>query len=443
MKKLIFISFLVFFSSKSYCQWQILNWSGMNTYRITDLYFQNDSVGFASGYYDDGSPSVIFKTMDGGSSWTSDTIPTAIKDIEFISVDTGYAVGVAGKVYRTIDQGNSWQLLNTLSPFWDLRCIAFRTHHEAYIGGSNDFCMPCFGSNVLIKTTDGWVTYDSVPYPITGFIPTDLPANNYCIYFKDSLHGYVGGGAYLLRTDNGGNSWYFEDGMTQYAVFYDIASFDSVLYGVGGGGHANQGGDIELSNDLGNTWHQTPYDTLFGVDTTFSINSVAFVTNNIGYSVGCGQNGGVGGLPNVLITEDGGYTWEEDDFPEDQLHNHPYLLSVVCPTPQTCYCAGEKVIMKKENADLGTSIKSISADHNSQLVVYPNPVTVTATIQYQTTNSGKSTVTVQNCLGQTLQTLQLTNNQKQAIVMSTYASGMYFIKCFDGKQQVVMKVVKE
>ncbi|MEI7801426.1 MAG: T9SS type A sorting domain-containing protein [Bacteroidota bacterium] len=88
-----------------------------------------------------------------------------------------------------------------------------------------------------------------------------------------------------------------------------------------------------------------------------------------------------------------------------------------------------------------TGIKEIK--NSGSVTVFPNPVTTTVTLEYQTAYSGKSTVTVENCLGQTIQTQQLTNNHKHTIDMSSYASGIYFIKCFDGKQQTVVKVVKE
>lgn len=94
-----------------------------------------------------------------------------------------------------------------------------------------------------------------------------------------------------------------------------------------------------------------------------------------------------------------------------------------------------------EQLDTVTGINNLSL-LNSQLFIFPNPVTSIATIENQTTQSGKSTLTVENCLGQIILSTEITNNKKQNIDMSNCASGMYFIKCFDGKQQLVIKVVK-
>lgn len=49
---------------------------------------------------------------------------------------------------------------------------------------------------------------------------------------------------------------------------------------------------------------------------------------------------------------------------------------------------------------------------SSFISVYPNPVTSIATIEYQTTQAGKSTVTVENCLG------KLFNQQKSQTTKS-------------------------
>lgn len=88
------------------------------------------------------------------------------------------------------------------------------------------------------------------------------------------------------------------------------------------------------------------------------------------------------------------------------------------------------------------TINGIEETSSNDFQIYPNPVTSIATIEYQTTHSGKSTVTVENCLGQIIQSKEIINNKKQNIDMSNCASGMYFIKCFDGKQQTVVKIVK-
>ncbi len=78
-----------------------------------------------------------------------------------------------------------------------------------------------------------------------------------------------------------------------------------------------------------------------------------------------------------------------------------------------------------------------------RLQIYPNPANETVTIEYKATTTGKATITIENYLGQTIQTLQITTNEKQTLDISNYPSGMYFIKCFDGKEMRVVKLVKQ
>ncbi len=78
-----------------------------------------------------------------------------------------------------------------------------------------------------------------------------------------------------------------------------------------------------------------------------------------------------------------------------------------------------------------------------KLQIYPNPANETVTIEYQATTTTKAVITIENYLGQAIQTLQITTNQKQTINISNYPSGMYFIKCFDGKEMSVVKLVKQ
>ncbi len=80
---------------------------------------------------------------------------------------------------------------------------------------------------------------------------------------------------------------------------------------------------------------------------------------------------------------------------------------------------------------------------NRQFSVFPNPANETITVILQQAQNDIAEITIENYLGQAIQTLQITNNQKQTINISNYPSGMYFIKCFDGNELRVLKLVKE
>lgn len=109
------------------------------------IYFQNSKMGWAVGGrwlgIGDQSADVIYKTTDGGFTWTKvldeEIFPKfGLLDIDFLDSLRGYAVGAWGKVLVTYSGGNTWYL----RPF----------HFEA----SNAPTMTCAfaGRNLLIGT---------------------------------------------------------------------------------------------------------------------------------------------------------------------------------------------------------------------------------------------------------------------------------------------------
>jgi hypothetical protein len=84
--------------------------------RYTDLTFINESVGFAIS-----DLGAIIKTTDGGYNWEKLTSPVKfyLNKIQFTDSQTGYIIGgdtTGGYLLKTVDAGQSWQLINLLTP---------------------------------------------------------------------------------------------------------------------------------------------------------------------------------------------------------------------------------------------------------------------------------------------------------------------------------------
>lgn len=79
-----------------------------------DLDFVDSLIGFASGLFviDPPSPATVFKTIDGGITWYSnDDMSGPVYYMSFPTKYTGYGVGLENRVYKTINQGESWEKL--------------------------------------------------------------------------------------------------------------------------------------------------------------------------------------------------------------------------------------------------------------------------------------------------------------------------------------------
>ncbi len=84
-------------------------------YWVFSTDFASSTIGFSSRSTYSGIDSVyIKKTVDGGSNWTENTIPNylgSIYNIDFIDANIGYGVGGTSSnstVFKTIDGGTTW-----------------------------------------------------------------------------------------------------------------------------------------------------------------------------------------------------------------------------------------------------------------------------------------------------------------------------------------------
>jgi len=91
----------------------------------------------------------VYKSTNGGSSWVLKTVPSSVSlmDIWFINQNTGWVCATDGKVYRTDDGGDTWSLQTTPASY--LRYISFVDINSGWSLGS---------SGMLIHTTNGGVT---------------------------------------------------------------------------------------------------------------------------------------------------------------------------------------------------------------------------------------------------------------------------------------------
>lgn len=255
----------------------------------TGLYFTGDTTGFAAT-----SSGRIYRTIDGGNSWVvvSDT-NRAVRSIAFVSATVGYAVGDNGLFLRTADGGTTWTSKAVNAPPG--------THLTSIRCGTATLCvMTTAPGSQLVRTGDGGdsfslVTPSSEAVHAAGFAsPTRVVAAG-------------ASGATVISVDAG-------------QTFTPIGGrlpgrFGAVRAGLVGGSAFAPGADGALAKTLdgGRSW------TRSNVSTSEDVLDVAFPTQLAGFALDV-----AGGL---FRTSDGGAHWKTLDTGTTARPNGVYASS--------------------------------------------------------------------------------------------------------------------
>jgi photosystem II stability/assembly factor-like uncharacterized protein len=74
-------------------------------FQLQEIQFLNDSVGYVCG-----DVGLMYKTTDGGETWTEQETGTteSLQDLKFINEEVGFACGFEATVIYTLDGGENW-----------------------------------------------------------------------------------------------------------------------------------------------------------------------------------------------------------------------------------------------------------------------------------------------------------------------------------------------
>jgi len=160
--------------------------------RFYSCYFKNVNEGFVSGL----TTGKIYRTTDGGNSWSSVTIQgiTTQPYFEFFLLNdlVGYVLGAGSKVAKTIDGGETWALVGDNIPSASpLYCNFWKNETTGFAGSS---------TGRLYITADAGVTWTTITVGLTT-------ANIKDIWFKDADYGvFVNSKGQIFYTTTGGNT---------------------------------------------------------------------------------------------------------------------------------------------------------------------------------------------------------------------------------------------
>lgn len=254
-------------STIAHAQWTAVSTSISSN--LESIVFTDALHGFTSGGF-----SALYKTTDGGATWTSVSGVFGGKAMSFSDNLNGYMAGVAGmSMQRTTNGGSSWTKLTppTSNSLWGV--VAINASTAIYIGtgdvvwktadagahwatqeldqSANLRDISYAGSGTVYvcdnaavyKSTDAGVSWNKV-YTAGGSVSLNG------LYFIDALTGYVvGSGSTILKTTDGGSTWTTQSAGVTNAVLLKVKFYDA-MRGIAVG----YSGMILVTSDGGATW---------------------------------------------------------------------------------------------------------------------------------------------------------------------------------------------
>lgn len=169
--------------------------------------FVNKDTGWVFG-----ASGTIFKTTNGGINWVQQTasgVTASILSADMIDATTGWFVGgwtlnQNGTVCKTTDGGSTWVFQNAdFGSFVDIFDIQMLDSNSGFLSGE-------YGR--IRKTTNGGATWNTVLTPFTGYAHTKLN-------FTDMQNGFVSAsGSFTMKTTNGGTTWQIDRTPTDMGI---------------------------------------------------------------------------------------------------------------------------------------------------------------------------------------------------------------------------------
>jgi len=262
-------------------------WTTRSTFLPQNLRFSGVDCPTADICYTVGDDSlerpIIYKTWDGGEFWSAIHFEgqEAPRCVKFLNQDTGFVAGWRGLIAKTENGGNTWKLLDThtLAGF---RSIICPNSQIIFAVGTSDSIMTSFDGG------NSW-----------SLIPTQSGDELLTIAFAGPEIGYAAGDGALVKTTNGGRSWFRPD--TVKNRYIRSISFPSRDTGFAVGGF----GKIMKTTDGALHW-----TNLESRDVQVFL-SVAFANTSTGYVTGGGGH--------ILKTTDGGISWNGQQAESSQI----------------------------------------------------------------------------------------------------------------------------
>lgn len=193
-----------------------ITWSQLNIYvdeGLNSVFFINENIGFVSGGFNQRK---VMKTTNGGLTWT-EVLNERFGQIQFLDNNVGYAnlIGYSrGRMYKTIDGGNTWNI--SIEVDRQINAFDFVDVNNGYFVGDQ---------GLIYKTNNGGTNWEELNIPYDWYTEVNFYSKNVG-YISDEE-------GRLYKTENGGLNW---QNLTQQYSINSIELIDDKIYTAGTNG---------------------------------------------------------------------------------------------------------------------------------------------------------------------------------------------------------------
>jgi len=292
---------------------------------------------WAVGYW-----GTVVRSSNGGASFSAQPTPTreTLFAVSFGDDRQGWAVGANGTILRSEDAGASWvaQRVIQADEFGEESPVDSHLFDVFAVSGLEAWAVGDFG--IVAHVRDGR-TWELRVIPEEAFADDAFPdriLNG--VHFTDREHGWIAGEfGTTLRTSDGGETWVGERTLVETAD--DLYLFDVVSReGEGAAAAVGLEGSVVVSEDGGATWQPRP------APTTAALFAVAAQGPSLTV---------VGDRGEVFVSHDEGQRWNEPQRP--RLFN--WLAGVVQADARRIFAVGEKGVILSSQ-DGGASFRQVA-----------------------------------------------------------------------------------
>jgi photosystem II stability/assembly factor-like uncharacterized protein len=425
---------LLSISLKAQSSWKALPNAPVNS-RHDDGFFINANLGWVVGR------GTIWKTTDGGNSWTEQYNNGTIyfRSIGFFDSLTGIAGNLGTNefggqtdtnlIYRTTDGGKSWNPINNFIGPKPRGICGLNVINDSIIVGVGRVRGPVY----FLKSTDRGVTW------VTKSM-SSYAADLMDVYFTSPDSGFAVGGngapnetsnGIILHTTDGGATWQNVFTSSQVGEWCWKINFPSKNVG-----YASMQRDTGTvvnfvkTTDGGKTWHEK-----FLRSNGYYVQGIGFINDSVGWAGG-------NTTYTTLETTDGGDTWHNANFGARVNRIRRINDSVAFAMGETIYKYQNWSATSVEKQNV--SVKGYELKQN-----YPNPFNPSTTIEFtippNIKNNSLVLIKVYNAAGQKIRTIfdevKEPGNYKVLFNAAGLPSGVYYYELITEDLKVTKKMI--